>query len=122
MWEAPCPLLDLEEPLFAFANVHYKLAEHERQSGDPDHFILSVADAAYPEELQAAKVKATEGVHREMDDFRVDSTTDTLNIRNPHHWLISTRKLVDPRWEAPRGAALSLEIETTHANNILSWN
>ena len=53
--------------------------------------------------------------------FRVDSTTGyTLNIRNPHHWLISTRKLVDPRWEAPRGAALSLEIETTHANNILS--
>ena len=52
--------------------------------------------------------------------FRADSTTGHLNIRNPHHWLISTRKLVDPRWEAPRGAALSLEIETTHANNILS--
>ena len=121
VWEAPCPLLDLEEPLFAFANVHYKLAEHERQSGDPDHFILSVADAAYPEELQAAKVKATEGVHREMDDFsRRFHDWYTLNIRNPHHWLISTRKLVDPRWEAPRGAALSLEIETTHANNILS--
>ncbi len=121
VWEAPCPLLDLEEPLFAFANVHYKLAEHERQSGDPNHFILSVADAAYPEELQAAKVKATEGVHREMDDFsRGFHDWYTLNIQNPHHWLISTRKLVDPRWEAPRGAALSLEIETTHANNILS--
>ena len=96
------PLLDLEELLFAFANVHYKLAEHERQSGDPDHFILSVADAAYPEELQAAKVKATEGVHREMDDFsRGFHDWHTLNIRNPHHWLISTRKLWIPDGKHP---------------------
>ena len=121
MWEAPCPLFDPEEPLFAFANVHYNLAQQERQSGDPEHFIPSVADAAYPEALQAAKVKATEEVHRELDDFsRRFHDWYTLNIQNPHHWLISTRKLVDPRWEAPRGAALSLEIETTHANNILS--
>jgi dienelactone hydrolase len=121
VWAAPCPLFDIEEPLFAFANVHYKLAEPERHSGDPNHFILSVADAAYPEALQRAKVKVTEGVRREIDDFsRGYHDWYTLNIGNPHHWLIGTRKLADPRWEAPLGASLALEIEPYERGNTLS--
>ena len=44
----------------------------------------------------------------------------TLNINSRHHWFISTRKLADPRWEAPHGAKLSFEIEPTEAGNALA--
>ena len=43
-----------------------------------------------------------------------------LNQGNPHHWLYSTRKLNDPRWEAPLDGTLKLSLKTTDANNHLA--
>ena len=121
VWTAECPVLDLDEPLFAFANVYYKLAEHQRLEGDPETFAISVSGAAYPDALRDAKVKATEQSRCLIDDFsRGFHDWYTLNINNRHHWFLSTRKLADPRWEAPRGAKLSFEIEPTEAGNTLA--
>lgn len=121
LWEASCPVFDLDEPLFAMANVYYKLTDAERHAGDPETFAISVEQHAYPEELRKSKVKATEKQRRLIDDFsRGFHDWYTLNINNRHHWFVSTRKLVDPRWEAPRGAKLSFEIETTQDSNTLA--
>ncbi|MCA9174947.1 MAG: dienelactone hydrolase family protein [Planctomycetales bacterium] len=121
VWEAECPVFDLDEPLFAFANVYYRLSEGQRREGDPETFALSVFRAAYPDALREAKVKPTEQPQRLIDDFaRGFHDWYTLNINNRHHWLVATRKLADPRWEAPRGATLSFEIETTAAGNTLA--
>ena len=121
VWEAECPVFDLDEPLFVFANVYYRLNEGQRREGDPETFALGVSDAAYPDALRDAKVKATEQPRRVIDDFsRGFHDWYTLNINNQHHWLISTRKLADPRWEAPRGGTLSFEIEPTQAGNTLA--
>lgn len=121
IWQAECPVFDLDEPLFAFANVYYRLVEHQRREGDPKTFALSVSRAAYPDALRDAKVKVTEQPRRLIDNFaRGFHDWYTLNVNNRHHWLISTRKLTDPRWEAPRGAKLSFEIETTEAANTLA--
>lgn len=121
VWEAECPVFDLDEPLFAFANVYYQLSKDQRREGDPETFALSVSRAAYPDALRDAKVKATEKPTRLIDDFsRGFHDWYTLNINNRHHWLISTRKLADPRWEAPRGAKLSFEIAPTEAGNTLA--
>jgi dienelactone hydrolase len=116
--EAECPVFDLGEPLFAFANVYYRLSKRERREGDPETFALSVSRAAYPDALRDEKVKATEEPRRLIDDFaRGFQDWYTLNANNQHHWLLSTRKLADPRWEAPRDAKLSFEIEPTEAGN-----
>ena len=121
VWEAECPVCDLDEPLFAFANVYYKLGQDLHRPGDPAIFALSVADAAYPDDLRNAKVKATERPRRLIDDFsRGFHDWYTLSIQNRHHWLLSTRKLADPRWEAPRGAKLSFEVAPTEAGNTLA--
>ena len=40
--------------------------------------------------------------------------------KNRHHWLFATRKLVDPRWEAPLNGKLSLSVETTSPGNTVS--
>ena len=120
-WEAECPVFDLQEPLFVLANVHYRLTDQQKRMGDPDTFLLSVADAAYPETLRSANVKNSESKNRLIDDFqRGFHDWYTLNIQNHEHWLISTRKLADPRWEAPDNAELSFEIETTQAGNSVA--
>ncbi len=121
VWEAECPVADLDEPLFVFGNVYYRLTEDQKQVGDPETFALSVADSAYPDELQAAHVKSHPQTSLMIDDFaRGFHDWYTLNIENRHHWFISTRKLADPRWEAPRGATLQLEISPTQAGNLLA--
>ena len=121
VWQAECPVHDLSEPLFTFANIYYRLNEQQKQSGDPITFVLSVANSAYPDSLAAAKVRATEETARMIDDFtRGFHDWYTLNINNRVHWLISTRKLTDPRWEAPIGGKLALEIETSSAGDTLA--
>ncbi len=121
VWEANCPLFDLDEPLFVFANVYYRLSKDQRHENDPETFAISVSHTAYPAAIRDAKVKATEKPTRLIDDFaRGFHDWYTLNINNRHHWLLATRKLADPRWEAPRGAKLSFEIEPTEASNTLA--
>lgn len=120
-WEADCPVFDLEEPLFAFANVRVRLPPEERREGDPETFVLSTYQAAYPEELRQAGVRATEQPRRMIDDFsRGDHDWYVLQRRNRHHWLFATRKLADPRWAGPRGGRLGFEIETTEPDNVLA--
>ena len=120
-WEAECPVFDLDEPLFAFANVYYRLSNHERRDGDPATFALSVTRAAYPDQLRAAKVQATEQPRRLIDDFsRGFQDWYTLNADNRHHWFFSTRKPADPRWNAPRGSKLAFEIQSTASGNTLA--
>ena len=121
VWEAPCPVFDHDEPLFAFANVHYQLTEKERREGDPGTFAVSVARAAYPDALRKAGVKATAQTSRFIDDFsRGFQDWYALNALNRHHWLFATRKLADPRWEAPRNARLAFSIETSLPGNTLA--
>ena len=121
VWEAECPVFDLDEPLFAFVNVYYRLSEEQRRRGDPDRFVISAAEMAYPVALRDANVKASERPRRLVDDFsRGFHDWYTLNLSNRHHWLFATRKLVDPRWEAPHGAKLSFEIEPSESGNTLA--
>jgi len=115
-WQGDCPVFDLDEPLFAFADVHYRLEPGERREGDPSTFTIAAFAAMPPAELRRNGVRATETQRRLIDDFaRGLHDWYVLNGNNRHHWFFATRKLVDPRWEAPKGAALSFEIETTQA-------
>ena len=101
--------------------MYHRLSKDQRREGDPETFALSVARAVYPNALRDAKVKATETQTRLIDDFsRGFHDWYTLNINNRHHWFVSTRKLADPRWEAPQGAKLSFEIAPTEPGNTLA--
>ncbi len=121
VWRADCPVLDLDEPLFALANVYYRLPESARRDGDPATFALSTYRAAYPRQLRESSVQATEQPRRAIDDFsRGFRDWYTLNANNRHHWLFATRKLADPRWEAPRGAKLAFEVTPSEPGNTLA--
>ena len=122
-WTAKLPILSLDQPLFAFANVHYRL-----ETPQPVPFarptetfaISSLMQAATPEELRRAGVKATDTPSLGIDDFsRGFEDWYLLSADNPHHWQFWTRKLADPKWRGPSGYRLSVDVKTEKSNELV---
>ena len=123
-YAAHCPVFDTNEPLFAFANITYEIDKSlPGRPGHPASNVLTLSSnylMAYPDELKRAGVKAIEKPRRLVDNFSNDMQDwYILNGNNPHHWFYSTRKLLDPSWMGPKGGKLSVELETTEADNTL---
>ena len=123
VWSAPLPILTVDQPLFAFANVHYRLEKPETvpfAASTKEFAISSILHTVTPKELQLAKVKATDKPDPLIDDF-TQGWPDwyTLSPDNPHHWEFSTRKLTDPKWQGQVGKRLALELQTEKPNELV---
>jgi len=111
------------QPLFAFANVHYRL---ERPQPVPfaqptDTFaISSLMHTAAPEVLQRAGVRATDAAAPAIDDF-AEGFRDwyTLSADNPHHWQFWTRKISDPKWRGRPGYRLTFDVKAEKPNELV---
>ena len=130
-WKAACPVMSLEQPLFAFANVIYDLPEPYRkakpaagQDNTATFAISSRVLSAAPAQLQAVGVKATDQPERMIDDgARGWHDWYRLNWGHPPLWTATTRKLKDPKWRGPDGAKLVFEIKTQTDNAlVLTFN
>jgi dienelactone hydrolase len=122
-WTAKLPILSVDRPLFAFANVVYELKKPERllHSRPADKFaISSLLHTAGPAELQGAAVKATDEPSRVIDDFS-HGLRDwyLLSADNPHHWEYSTRKLADPKWQGGPKQRLALDVQAEKPNDLV---
>ena len=126
-WTAKCPVMSLEQPLFAFANVvyetpaAYRTGPQEAGRGTSATFAISSRVlSAGPAQLQAAKVKATDKPERIIDDgARGWHDWYRLNWAHPPLWVATTRKLKDPKWRGPDGATLSFEIRSETDNQLV---
>lgn len=123
VWVAKLPIMSVDQPLFAFANVHYGLSKLE-----PVPFALptnlfaisSLLHSATPKDLRAAGVKATDKPSFQIDDFSHGwQDWYTLSATNPHHWEYSTRKLNDPKWQGQPSQKLTLEVQTERENELV---
>ncbi|MDA0350527.1 MAG: hypothetical protein O3C20_24380, partial [Verrucomicrobia bacterium] len=125
VYSAACPVFDVNEPLFAFANITYKLDRIlPERPGRPPSDLMTVSSeyqAVYPDALQAAGIKATEKPQRLIDDFS-HGMRDwyLLSQDNPGHWYYGTRKLLDPSFMGPKGGKLALDIRTSAEKNTLA--
>lgn len=122
---AECPLFDVNEPLFAFANITYEMPDElPARPGAAATRSLTVSSqyqAVYPETLKTSQLKATETRRRLIDDFSGGwQDWYRLSEENPHHWFYGTRKIIDPSWMGPEGARLAVEIHTTQAGNRIA--
>lgn len=122
---ADCPVFDVAEPLFAFANITYrmprKLPARPGASATDQLTVTSEYQSAYPDALQAAGVLASEKRGRIIDDFsRGWQDWYRLNANNPHHWFYATRKVVDPTWMGPVNGELAVDVVTTDTQNWLA--
>lgn len=112
-WTAKLPVLAVDQPLFAFANIAYTLkkAESEPYARPTEQYaISSMLHTAVPKNLQRAVVKATDMPDPVIDAF-AHGWRDwyLLEAGNPRHWEFSTRKLADPEWQGhPRPVAVDL--------------
>jgi hypothetical protein len=123
-WIARLPILSIEQPLFAFANVHYRLEKPSPsapQDRPTDTFAFSsMLHAAAPEDLCRARIKPTDTPSLLIDDF-AHGFQDwyRLSADNPHHWEFSTRKINDPKWQGKPGYRLRLDVKTEKPNQLI---
>jgi hypothetical protein len=119
-WSAKLPLMDLNQPLFAFANVYYQLpkpAALPRNATSDEVCISSLFHEAKPATLKAAGVNAAGGPERVINDFK-RGFHDWYTINGNHRplWQHWTRKVTDPKWRGPKGAKLALTIQSEQPN------
>jgi len=120
-WDAECPVLSTDQPLYVYANVSYTLKTGRPGAGGspaPATFMISSREIIlFPEELKVAGVRATDRPSRLIDDFaRGWQDWFRLEWGNPHHWVATTRKLKDPKWRGPTGAKLVLDVRCPKDN------
>jgi hypothetical protein len=123
VWSAQLPILSVDQPLFAFANVYYRLTQPEPVPfAQParEFAISSMLHTAAPDNLQSAGTKATDTASPLIDDFS-DGWHDwySLSATNPHHWEYSTRKLTDPKWRGAPDQKLVLEVQSERKNELV---
>ena len=119
-WSAKLPLMDLNQPLFAFANVYYQLPNPSalpRNQQIEEVCISSLLHEAKPEALEGAGVKTSSRTERIIDDFR-RGFHDWYTINGNHRplWQYWTRKVTDPKWRGPKDAKLALTIQSEQPN------
>lgn len=135
-WIAHAPLLSLEQPFFAYADVFYETPEQARTIAQPRgsgnssvYAISSRVLCLGPAQLKSAGIKATDRAER-MIDAGDRGWQDWIlsNWSHPPLWSASTAKLKDPKWRGPSGAMLQFDIRSTSDNALAivvgtnAWN
>jgi cephalosporin-C deacetylase-like acetyl esterase len=126
-WQAACPVMSLDQPIFAFANVAYETPAQYRSvaqaPGQDDAGTFAISSrvlSAAPAQLQASGVKATDKPDRMIDDgSRGWHDWYLLNWGHPPLWSATTRKLRDAKWRGPDGASLLFEVRSQTDNTLL---
>jgi cephalosporin-C deacetylase-like acetyl esterase len=126
-WKAACPIMSLDQPIFAFANVAYEtpaqyrsVAQAPGQDNTDVFAISSRVLSAAPAALKAAGIKATDEPERMIDDgSRGWHDWYLLNWGHPPLWTATTRKLRDAKWRGPDGATLLFEIRSQTDNTLV---
>ena len=124
-WEAQLPVFSNDLPLWAYANVLYKLDQPVTGAGyyyghyTSDKFNLSSLIELIPaEKLQGAKVKATLEPSLEIEDFQGDWRKEWYHYTNDG-WGFRTHKVFHPRWKAPEGSRLAFEVSAADSNELI---
>ena len=122
---AECPVMDLGEPLFVFANVTYDTGEEivlpRGNSPTPLLTITSECRSAFPAELAKAGVKPRGERQRLIEDFHHGWRDWSLVGANHRaHWNYETHKINDPMFVGPLGASLALEVEVSSPGDTMA--
>ena len=123
-WIAEAPLMDLSQPLFAYANVVYATPEEYRKLpttpgvANSDTYYFSSREAwVTPAQLKAAGAQATDQPERLINADSADwGDWYRLNWDHPDLWSLYTRKVKDSKWRGPKGAKLRFEIKAREAS------
>ena len=118
-------MVELCEPVFAFANVTYETGTLLKMPpGYADTSLLTVTSEcrqAFPQQLKEAEVKATGERQRLIEDFQHGWRDWSLvGVGHREHWNYETHKVGDPAFFGPRGGSLALSVETSESDETLA--
>jgi dienelactone hydrolase len=124
-FSARLPLYALDVPLFAFANVHYELPQPLALDlpGLPKEVATLCLSSGF-HSVTAAGIAASGVIVTAAPDALIDDFSHgwrdwyTLNEGHSTLWQRWTRKLTDPAWRGPDGAALALTLEMKESNRL----
>jgi hypothetical protein len=121
-WIGALPVMDTKRPLFAFANVLYRLprpAALPRNQQVNEVCLSTLFHEAKPAALQAADVKPAGKPDALIENFK-NGFRDWYTINGNHRtlWQHWTRKVTDPKWRGSAGARLALTIHSEQPNVI----
>lgn len=126
IWSAALPLLSLDRPLRAYANVRYALDAPVSGAGyyyglyTAHEFVLSSRIVtAEPEVLKQAGVQATDRPSLLIEAFEPDWRKGWYVFQESGDWPYRTNKLQDPKWQAPVGAKLAIEVRSQAPNRLV---
>jgi len=124
-WTARLPLSSLEQPLWVYANVEYALPQPVEGAGyyyrpyrAESFYLSSLLQRVSSDQLKQAEIQTVADHSLLIEDFQGDWQKEWFSYR-PDQWPITTHKLFDPRYRAPTGATLSLEVKTPEANPLV---
>ncbi|MEM8668949.1 MAG: dienelactone hydrolase family protein [Planctomycetota bacterium] len=124
-WTAKLPLTNTDRPLWVYANVSYTLEEPVTGAGyyygvyTTDKFNVSSLLIKVPaSELQQAGAELTQRHSNLIESFEGEWEKSWFTYR-PNDWARSTNKLNEPIWQAPSEAALSLDVRSSKANQLV---
>ncbi|MEP3482023.1 MAG: dienelactone hydrolase family protein [Fuerstiella sp.] len=124
-WQAALPIRNTNKPLWAYANVTYKLPDSVSGAGyyyrtyTTNHFNLSSPlRMVTAEQLTAANVAATMKPTTQIESFDSDWEKEWFTYR-PNDWAKTTHKLYDDVYHAPSPAKLSIEVFVQQPNQLV---
>lgn len=117
-YQAVCPILGLDKPFYAFANVTYELEEPFKTKYGIDRYIITSKELIIlPDALVKAGVKATDTKSSLIEDFS----------RGWHDWYgrwdktggsMTTYKIKDPKWCGGDGDLFCMEVKSLRDTKI----
>ena len=126
VWTAKLPVLDTERPLWAYANVLYPLETPVTTAGyyygtftATTFNVSSVLRVASPEQMRAAGVKPADKTSLLIEGFAGDWQKEWFTYDLTGRWPRRTHKIYDPKWKAPAGAKLALDVRCERPNKLV---
>lgn len=124
-WMAKLPLSDTDRPVWAYANVHYLLAEPVSGAGyyyghytATNFNVSSLVTIVSPKDLKEAKVRPAFHRQQTIEDFKGDWEKEWFTYR-PAEWARTTLKLNESIWKAPAGATLAMYVRSAEPNTLV---
>ena len=125
-WQASMPLYAVDKPLWAYANVTYKLDASVSAAGyyygtyQTNTFIVSsLVKLVTPQALQKAKLKAQLKPSTIIEDFDTDWQQEWFSYK-PQTWPHKTHKLYHPAYQAPTpNSELKIKVFSEQDNTLV---
>ena len=124
VWTAELPVFSARKPLWAYANVTYKLEEPVTAAGyyygiyNADRFVISsVMRKVSPSVLESSGVVETLEPQETIEDFKGNWRKEWFTYK-PAKWGFRTHKLYSPIWSSPKQGRLCFDVRSQMPNKL----